>query len=243
MDIYQEQLFRDLEKLQFTINEIKVYLSLLRTGKSLAGRVAKETQLDRSSTYNALKLLIERGIVSTIFENKRTIYVPEDPKKIMDYFHEKQELAQKIIPKLREQFDVKKEKSTVKLYVGYKGIKTIFQNILDTSEKKTYFVLGSEGEFSKRMPYYAPLFQKKRIEKKIKTNILVREGRIPHVSSASEYRSLPLKTASPATINIYDKKVAILIWEDTPQGIVIENEQVRNAFAQYFELLWKQGKK
>src|SRR3989338_3450341 len=142
MDIYQEPLFRDLEKLNFSVNEAKVYITLLRIGPSFAGAIAKEAHLDRSSTYNALKLLIERGIISTLFENKRTIYVPEDPKKIMDYFHEKEAIAQKIIPVLKAQFNIQKPQSAVKLFVGYKGLKTIFQQILDnTAEKDSYYVL------------------------------------------------------------------------------------------------------
>ena len=75
MDIFQEKIFRDLEKLNFSVNESKVYLTLMRIGHSLAGNIAKESSLDRSSTYNALKMLVERGVVSTIHENKRTIYV------------------------------------------------------------------------------------------------------------------------------------------------------------------------
>jgi len=244
MDIYQEPLFRDLEKLNFSVNEAKVYITLLRIGSSFAGAIAKEGHLDRSSTYNALKLLIERGIVSTLFENKRTIYVPEDPKKIIDYFQEKQEIAQKIIPALKAQFNVQKPQSAVKLFMGYKGLKTIFQQILDnTAEKESYYVLGSEGEFGRKMPYYAPIFQKRRELKKIKTKLLVREGRITKSENKfSEYKSIPLDVPSPATINIFGDKVAIMIWEETPQGIVIENASVARTFERYFELLWKGAK-
>lgn len=245
MDIYQEPLFRDLEKLNFSVNEAKVYITLLRFGSSFAGAIAKEAHLDRSSTYNALNLLLERGIVSTLFENKRTIYVPEDPKKIMDYFHEKEAIAQKIIPTLKAQFNIQKPQSAVKLFVGYKGLKTIFQDILDhCDEKESYSVMGSEGEFSKKMPYYAPIFQKRRELKKIKTKILVREGReVKKNNKFNEYRFLPLDIPSPATINIYDNKVAIMIWEETAQGIVIENENVNKTFQKYFELLWEKAKK
>ncbi len=244
MDIYQESLFRDLEKLNFTMNEAKVYLTLLRLGSSFAGAIAKEGHLDRSSTYNALKLLVERGIVSTLFENKRTIYVSENPKKIIDYFQEKQEIAQKVIPLLKAQFNVQKPKTTVKFFTGYKGLKTIFQQILDSCENKNgYEVMGSEGEFSKKMPYFAPLFKKKRELKKIKTRLLVREGReVKKNDPYNSYRFLPLDVPSPATINIFENKVAIMIWEDTPQGILIENEKVSKTFQKYFELLWKNAK-
>src|SRR5574342_791 len=139
---------QDLERLNFSVNEARVYIALLKLGPSLAGSVAKEARLDRSSTYNALKMLIERGIVSTVHENKRTTFVPADPKKIIDYYKEKEELAGTIIPKLKELYAFKKEKKNVSLFQGYKGLKTIFQDMLDSGDKEHY-VMGSEGQIGR----------------------------------------------------------------------------------------------
>lgn len=241
MDIFQEDIFQDLEKLNFSINESKVYLTLIKIGSSLAGRIAKEASLDRSSTYNALKMLIQRGIVSTIHENKRTIYSPTDPKKIIDYFKEKEELAKKIIPSLREKYNTRKEKKNITLFQGYKGLKTVFQDILNSCDsKKEYLVIGTEGQFGNKMPYYAPLFSKLKLEKKIKTRMLIRKGRNKKTKSKNtQYKTLPSEIISPATINIYDKKLAIFIWEDKPEAILIENEEVSKSFKNYFEFMWK----
>ena len=244
MDIFQDTLFQDLVKLNYSVNESKVYLTLLKLGASLAGNVAKEAHLDRSSTYNALKGLTQKGVVSTVHENKRTIYVPEDPKKILDYFQEKEEIAKKIIPNLKEQYSFKKPKSSVKLFQGFKGLKTVFQNILDsTDENKTYYVMGSEGFFSKKMPYFCPIFRKRKELKKVKTKLLVREGRKKSKKGKfTEYRTVPSDVESPATINIYDDKVAIFIWDDTPQAILIENKNVKRTFENYFNFIWKNSK-
>lgn len=244
MDIFQETLFRDLEKLNYSFNETKVYLTLIKLGPSLAGKVAKEGNLDRSSTYNALKELIQRGIVSTVYENKRTIYVPENPKKILDYYKEKGEIAKEIIPKLQEQFSFKKQKSSVKLFQGYKGLKTVFQDILDSCNKEdTYYVLASEGQFGEKMPYYAPIFRKLKEQKKMKTKMLLREGRVKKTkNSLTEYRYLPSEVKSEATVNIYGGKIAIFIWEETPKAILIENESVSKTFENYFKFMWKTAK-
>ncbi|PIN74528.1 hypothetical protein COV18_06520 [Candidatus Woesearchaeota archaeon CG10_big_fil_rev_8_21_14_0_10_37_12] len=244
MDIFQDTLFRDLEKLNYSVNESKVYLTLIKIGSALAGKIAKEAHLDRSSTYNALKGLIQRGVVSTIHENKRTIYVPENPKKILDYYQEKEEIAKKIIPALQEQFAFKKEKSNVKLFQGYKGLKTVFQDILDSNKKgETYYVMGSEGYFSKKMPYYAPIFQKRKEQKNIKTQLIIRKGRQKKKTKNTEHKTIPLNVESPATINIYDNKIAIFIWEEPPQAILIENQNVKKTFEDYFKFIWKQVKK
>jgi len=245
MDIFQDNIFRDLEKLNFSVNESKVYLTLIKTGSSLAGKISKEAGLDRSSTYNALKMLVERGIVSTIHENKRTIFVPRDPKKILDYFKEKQELANKIVPLLKERYSIKKEKKNITLFQGYKGLKTVFQDILSSCDKnEEYLIMASEGQFGESMPYYAPIFRKLKIEKKIKTKMLIRKGRDKKTKSKyTQYRILPSDVKSPATINIYDGKVAIFIWEEKPEAILIENKAVTETFKNYFDFIWKHAKK
>ncbi len=239
----EETLLDDLEKLNFSINESKVYLTLISLGPSLAGGIAKESDLDRSSTYNALKMLVERGIVSTVHENKRTIYVPADHKKIIDYFKEKEEIASKIIPSLQSRFRLTKEKKSILLFQGYKGIKTIFQDILDSLNKNDeYLVIGAEGQFSDKMPYYAPLFRKMKEKKQIRTKLLVREGSSKSTAGKyTEYKKIPSDVISPATINIYDKKVAIFIWEEKPEAILIENENVSKSFKNYFNLIWKRA--
>lgn len=244
-DIFAEPLYRDLEKLGFTVNESKVYLVLIRIGSSLAGNIAKEASLDRSSTYNALKALIQRGIVSTAHETKRTIYIPADPKKIIDYFKEKEEIAQKIIPNLRKHFTATKEKKQILLFTGFKGLKTIFNDVIDSLKpNQEYFVISSEGQFGDKMPYYAPIFRKRKQERGIKTKMLIRQGRPKKTKSKrTEYRALPQDVASPATINVYNDKVAIIMWEEPPQAILIENPKVAKTFKNYFSFMWKHAKK
>src|SRR3989344_3175847 len=244
MDIYQDKAFRDLEKLGFSVNESKVYLTLLKLGPSLAGKIAKEANLDRSSTYNALKLLMERGIIATVHETKRTIFVPSSPKKILDYFKEKEEIAKNIIPSLEERYKTKQKSQSIYHFKGYKGLKTIFQNMLDSLDKgEEYLVIGSEGQFSEKMPYFSPIFRKQKELKKIKTKILIREGRKrTSKGKYTEYRQIPSTVISPATINIYKNKVAIFIWEDEPQAVLIENEKVSESFKNYFDFMWKHAK-
>jgi len=244
MPVYQGSI-RDLEKLNFTINEAKVYLTLINIGSSLAGKIAEDAGLDRSSTYNALKSLMEKGIVSTVYENKRTIYVPSDPKKIIDYFKEKEEIANRIIPILKENYSVKKEKKNILLFKGFKGLKTVFQDILDScNEKDEIYVMGSEGQFNEMMPYYSPIFRKGKELKKIKTKMLIRDNIIKKDKGKyTEYKKIPADVSSPATINIYNGKVAIFVWEDTnPEAILIENERVSKTFKNYFNFIWKNAK-
>ncbi|MEI6731750.1 MAG: helix-turn-helix domain-containing protein [archaeon] len=231
----------DLERLGFSANEAKVYLTLLRLGPSLAGNIAKTASLDRSSTYGALELLKQRGVISTYYENKRTIFVPEDPKKIVDYFAEKQEIAKTVITKINETVPAQKSQ-TVKLFKGYRGLKTVFQDILDSSDKNSvYQVMGSQGQFTKSMPYYSPLFRKMKEKKRIRTQLITKT--LPeNPSKSTEYRIVPSDVDSPVTFNVYKDKIAIILWEDGPQAIVIQNELAAKTFGNYFNFIWKHSK-
>jgi HTH-type transcriptional regulator, sugar sensing transcriptional regulator len=245
MDIYSDTIFRDLEKLNFSVNEAKVYLTLLKVGPSMAGKISKEASLDRTSVYNAMKLLLKKGVVHYAIEANRRVFSADDPKKIIDYYKEKEDLANQIIPRLRERYQSKKDKNKVILYQGFKGLKTVFQNILDScGENDEYLIMGSEGQFGEMMPYYCPLFRKLKEKKKIKTKMLIRSGRIKTSKSRrTEYRKVPSDVKSPTTINVYSKKVAIFIWNEKPEAVVIENENVARTFSNYFNFMWKHAKK
>lgn len=233
-----------LERIGFSVNESKVYLTLIRIGSSFAGRIAKEASMDRSSTYNALNLLIKRGIVSTVHENKRTIYVPANPAKITDYFKEKEEMARLFIPELQSLFAVARERKTVTLFQGFRGVKTVFEDILRSVDAgEEYLIMGSEGQFSRQFPNFSEVFRARKEKKGVKTRMLLREGLSKEKKGKhTQYREFPIEVISPSTMNIYGDKVAILIWNETPEAIMIENEDINKTFRSYFEFMWKHAK-
>ena len=59
-DMEADKIRRTLEKIGFSPNEIKVYLTLNSSGSTKAGKISKLAKIDRSSCYNALKLLQEK---------------------------------------------------------------------------------------------------------------------------------------------------------------------------------------
>jgi hypothetical protein len=45
------------------------------------------------------------------------------------------------------------------------------------------------------------------------------------------------------TTNIYSDKIAIILWTDVPEAIIIKNKEAHDAYKDYFEVLWKDAKK
>lgn len=247
LNMVEESLVYELEYLGFTPNEAKVYLVLLRIGHAQAGRIATECRLERTSTYNALKKLTQAGVVSSVIESNKQTFSVSEPKKILDMFKEKEERAMRIIPQLQELRKFEREKESIIKFRGYAGIKTVFNEILNSCKAgEEYLIFGSENQFSKKMPVYAEIYVARKDKKKIKARILVNEKLRSFGSKMSKYtevRYVPNEVRSLSNINVYKNKVAIFIWSEIPEAIIIDNKDTADSFRSYFEFMWNCAKK
>lgn len=225
-----------LENLGFSPNEVKVYLKLTDNGSNKAGRISKLAQIDRSSCYNSLKTLTEKGLVSYVTIGKVKWFQVTGPRRLLDYVKEQEQEVKEILPELQGRHKANKVEGQVRLFKGTKGIKTIFLDIIRTGQDN--YVFGSEGQLSERMPEFVKQFNRMKTEKGIKTRMLIRKGREELDESTSEHKFLNVKE-SPAVTNIYGNKIAIIIWTDEPEGILIENASAAKAYKSYFEVMWR----
>lgn len=241
-----EQIRETLKKIGLGHNESKIYLMLLKLGPSMAGKIAKEANIDRSACYDSLKALIKKGLVSYAIEANRKKFAAENPNRLKDYLVEKEDLVEGILPGLKDMFKTKAEKSQVSMYKGFKGLKAVLDNILEEAKGGENLVLDSSGQFAEKMPYYLPHFKKGLEQNKIRVRHLVRyqsEKKI-HPSKTTTLRYLPGgREGMIITTNIYADSIALLIWSDVPEAVVIKNKSAAAAYRDYFEILWKNASK
>lgn len=232
---------KTLENLGFSPNEIKVYLTLNDHGSNKAGRIAKLAKIDRSSCYNALKSLQEKGLASYVHIGKVKWFQATGPKRLLDYVKEQEEEVKQILPELHTRHKASKIEGQVRLFKGIKGIKTIFLDMARTGKDNVVF--GSEGQFSKRMPEFALQFDRLKKENNMSTRMIIRKGSRELDRKTSEYRYFPHAYESSVVTNIYGDKIAILIWTDEPEGIIIENKAAAKGYRSYFDFMWQHAEK
>ncbi len=221
-------------------NESKLYLVMLREGSAKAGRIAKLAQLNRTSTYEALRSLLDKGLAGYVVKENHKWFNAVNPKRLVEYVDEKKKEAKKILPELEERYSIPKEKNDVTLYYGKKGVKSVLMDII--RDKKPNSVLDSEVKLAERLPYFQPQF-KRGIEKaKIPIRHITRRGVTVSPTRTTTVRYLNFKTKSPVATNIYGDKIAIIIWSETPEAVIIKNKLAAEAYREYFEKLWKLSK-
>lgn len=240
-------MFEELKEFGLSENEITTYVALLKTGNVSANRVAKITGMKRSTTYDNLNLLINKGLISTVMKDGVNYYEAADPNKIIRLIDDKKSKISKIVPKLHSLKESAKEKTGVTFFEGKKGVITILNDILD--EKKELWFYGSRKMALIAQQDYPEDFIKKRAESKIPLSaVLAEEDRgDPAYKDKKIYDLSKLKFSKEldkikTNVFIYSDKVAFMTSGENLIGTIIKNKEIVDQQKKIFQILWKIAK-
>lgn len=231
--------------------ETAVYTALIQLGPSPVRAVALKSKVNRGTTYDILKSLIDQGLVTYYNQETKQYFVAESPEKLITALEDKQKQLEtvkqdikEVLPELQSLFEYEGGRPTVKLYEGRKGVKQILEDVLNSlagAKDKTYYVYSS-ADLRKDVYEAMPEFSKKRVAKKIqvKTISLDEGGQLVGMDER-KWLASGKKNLRATYELIYNGKVAhiSLASSDNPIGVVIENEAVYETQKLIFEFLWK----
>lgn len=241
-----------LEELGLTRGEARVYVSLLKRKESKAGPIAKDTGLNRTTVYKSLDSLIRKGMATYAVKENRKYFSPSNPKNLESYLKEqeneirkKRKESEETLKDLEALFLQRGEEAQVTIYKGYRGLKSVFNDILRET-KKEYLAMGIP-EHSEIFYKYFEEFDRELAKKRVKRRIIferdVKKNIESCIKQGYDVRVVDKKFLSPSEVNIYGKNVALVVWEEVPTVIVIKSRAISASFRSYFELLWKTAKR
>ena len=112
-----------LNKLGFSDKSAKVYLALLQLGPSSVRKLAEFCQLNRGTTYDTLKWLQEKGVVTFYQKQTKQYFVAENPEKLLNLaknqeveLKEAQDRISKAIPELQALYNKGGERPVARYY-------------------------------------------------------------------------------------------------------------------------------
>ncbi len=125
------------------------------------------------------------------------------------------------------------------VFTGIEEVKSLFLDMVRTLKKdQEYIAFGVPPAADQHVDFFDDVLT--RFEKKgIKSRVLFDEGAEASIKKCLEFPGAQVKMLesehmSPAEVNIYGSKVAIILWAKTPQAFVIESKQIANSFLKYF---------
>ena len=238
-------------ELGFGEREQAVYLALLQLGHGPIRDIAAKAGLNRGSTYDTLKQLHQKGIVSYFPKGKRRFFCAEPPAKLLDLAEEKQNRLQQTIQRLNDDViaDLSNLQPTftttnVHYYEGDDGIEHVLRDILATvaeSEPREYAVYSAQPI---RRYLYRPFpnFTKQRIQRRIKVRVIaLGEGGEEAELSERKWITTGKRRIASSYIAIYPPKCALisLVHEDYPSAVVIDANEIALAHQLVFDTLWR----
>ena len=226
--------------------ETKVYLALLPLGSVNLQEIARKIELPRTTIYNTLSYLSQKGLVSYIVKEGIHYYEASEPEKIIDNLDEKRKLIDSVLPELKAiKKDVLKT-SDVRIYQGFKGVFAVLSEVFRTKEDVDYF--GSYTLSKQILAHLPEHFRAIRMEKRISSRIVIDKYH-EDIFMDREYKKITkirfnnsLKDF-PCMIFIYGKSVALYTVKKELIAITIQNEQVADAMKMVFELYWASSTK
>ncbi|MDE2311706.1 MAG: hypothetical protein KGJ93_01260 [Patescibacteria group bacterium] len=232
--------------------EAFVYLALVELGPSSVREISAKSKVNRGTTYDILKALIAQGIVSYYNKESKQYFMAEEPEKLLSAIDQKKDdlnevraSIQENLPLIKTLFEKQGGKPMVKFYEGSKGVRQIFEDVLDavgkTSNKVYYLYSSATPEHRKNVYGAMPDFSQRRVAKRISVKI-ISLGEGGKLAGLDERKQMPVgqKDLKATHEIIYAGKVAHIGIDSNgePVGVVIQNEEIYSMQKLIFEFNW-----
>ena len=178
----QEDLVVKLENFGFTVNQAKVYLSIVQSGATRVGRISKNTQLHRQDIYKLLPKLEKMGLITKTIDKPFMIeaipvekaldsLVSRERKKAYERISHLENNLKDVVNELQEQPRIKEE-TRFSLLTTDEAIKNRGRLTFKKIKKECLLVANIKDINSPSMHYFRDFLQTI-ANKKAKTRLIV----------------------------------------------------------------------
>ena len=239
-----------LATLGISAKETDTYLALLRLGPSSIRDVADASGINRGSTYEILKVLKEKSLVSYFPRGKRRLFCAEPAEALKEMAKDKQReldvaakrLNEDIVPNLQATLPLHSSTS-VRHYEGDDGVEYMLKDILRTVEQqddKLYRVYSSKL-IRKYLYRPFPNFTRQRVQRDIHVNVIaIGDGGDEAPLASRKWIDPNMQNPGASYVAIYPNKCAMvsLTKGDYPTVVIMESTSIAAAMTLSFDALW-----
>lgn len=237
--------------------EANVYIAVLNLGEQPASIISRVTKINRSSVYDILDSLMNKGIALKTDISNKTYYKVIDPTRLQNYienekvkflknYERKSSNLSDIIEDMEKIKLLKPTKPVVKYYEGERGLQEAYEDTLESKEDIRAY--ANIEEMHKGLPHFFPEYYKRRSDAQIFIHTIapnnaesLKRGKL----DKSEFREIRFidkdKYEFTPEINIYDNKVLFASWKEK-MAVVIESEEIADFHKKIFDVLYRELK-
>ncbi len=258
----QEDLVIKLENFGFTVNQAKVYLSIVHSGSTHVGRISKDTQLHRQDIYKMLPKLEKMGLITKTIDKPFMIeavpvgealdnLVSKERKNANERITHLENNLKEMVNTLQEQPRIKEE-ATFTLLTTDEAIKSRGRLTFKKFKKEFLLVTDIEHIKSPSRHYFRYFLQTISNENAKTRLIVVANDEVDTVKQTVEkivpikgkFAAKSIKETSCKNFQVIDnKEVWIATQQKTETGnpcILLTNDQnIVSVYKENFNKAWK----
>jgi len=234
-----------LQRIGLSEKEAEVYLALLPRGKAPASLLAKQLQIPRSTVKFTCDQLVQKRLIQETILGNATFYIPENPSKLLELLERKQQVLQnsrddleRNMAALSSLYNPQSSLPKVRFFEGKDALIEMFQDLADIDQERHVFSAGDYMAI--HLPEVVSHYRKK----------VDQHNQPVKVIRGSKFKSKESKANTKYFTHLEELKVHFLVTGDTlaigsinpgaPIGILIEHQEIAEAFREIFKDVWEQ---
>jgi len=231
-----------------TLNEAKVYLSLLKLGKAPSGKIVKEAHIAGGKVYETLYKLIHKGLVEVITENNIKQFIAADPQSLLLYMEERKNQITKqadrlatIVPELQKIKHLTEPQENVYLIKGFRGVRPLVDKAI-LKAKGEFLIMGVRSSKEPQFNIFWQHWHEHRVAQKRKARLLFTDRNTEYWKFFQKMKltkTRNISSLSPSAIMIIDNQTFIFSYDQNEFTCIhIVSDSIAKSFTSFFEGLW-----
>lgn len=248
-----------LKNIGLNEKEIEVYLTNLELGAQPASTIARRVKIPRNTTRFILDTLVEKGIIKKSTKANTQFYTPEAPKNltklleikrtsINEKYDEQIKQLKSAMSELKAKYKPETTKPKVKYYEGTEGMIKAYEQSLKASGMM-YSICNKDAMKGKLPDYFKTHSASRRAKNKIPVKsirigspLAYKKSKLDKVELRESRLLPPDKYSFTPEILFYNNSISMTSWKEE-LSILIESQEIREAFEVIFDLAWKEAEK
>jgi len=246
------QLLAWLESAGLDKGRARIYLAALRRGEATAADLARDLKMTRTTMYDNLRILEERGFARTVRRGKRKTFVPLQPKELARRIREQGERLKDLLPAFLALSAGSAPPPFAETFSGPFAAREVFEDILRHAEGEYVYFSAPEETARTVDRRFMAAWVKRRVAKNIRSRALrvkaAAAARLDPAYAAEEpflrqIRYLPSYVGLSCSIYVYGQRIGIIGTQREQAAYVIRSPDLAFSMKQLFEFLWGLGVK
>ena len=226
-------------------NEAKIYAKLSEIGMTTAYRLSKEANVYKTNTYDVLKKIEEKGLVSKQTVDGKIVYEASDPSFLLDLLNSKRDKIDSIIPRIRLLQKSTKAEASLNTYKGADAVINVLYQFLEYNDP--ILVYGAPKTAYELLKHRLGKFHETRLSKKIKMYHIYNFEAMERIRQIAKMpytpvRHLPELYDTQVSTFICGDLIVFTIWNPPIKIIQIKDKEMAEAYKKYFQILWGKAK-